>query len=254
MLRNLLSLARFGLVAPLAVIFACLGLATAAPSTAGATNQPVSAAEASAFAAVPAPPGHAASVSAWQQWAAAQRQAMESATWSSIEAQEGAHLVSLQFLPVTDPGPTAPAGITTIAVGMVTSPAVTSASPAVAAGGDPTHCEAVKDGTGCINSRAVSGGGEIQATYEYTQSGSITGRLDLGRGGCPGTYIAQLSGLVLTMTRRPRSHTDRSTTPTHGLRPSSTAATQISAACAPHTDVKRFFGFERGLMRGSAIA
>lgn len=177
MMRNLRSLVRIGLLAPLAVIVACLGLAAAAPSIAGATSQPANPAEASAFAAVPAPPSHTASVAAWQQWAAAQRQAMESATWSSIEAAEGDHLLSLQFLQVTDPSPTAPAGITTIAVGMVTSPEATSASPAVAAGSDPTHCEAVKDGTGCINSRAVSGGGEIQATYEYTASGSITGRL-----------------------------------------------------------------------------
>jgi hypothetical protein len=197
-MRNLLSILRIGLLAPVAVILACLGLAAAAPSTAGAASPPASAAEASAFAAVPAPPSQTASVSAWQQWAAAQRHAMESATWSSIEAAEGAHLVSLQFLPVTARSPTAPAGITTIAVGMVTSPGATGANPAVAAGSDPTHCEPVKDGTGCINSRAVSGGGEIQATYEYTASGSITGRLDLGRGGCPGTYIAQLSGLVLT--------------------------------------------------------
>lgn len=198
MMRNLRSLVRIVLLAPLGLILACLGLAAVAPSIAGAAGQPASAAEASAFAAVPAPPGKTASVATWQQWAAAQRQAMQSATWSSIEAAEGAHLVNLQFLQVTDPGPTAPAGITTIAVGMVTSPEVTSASPAVPAGSDPTHCEPVKDGTGCINSRAVSGGGEIQATYEYTASGSITGRLDLGRGGCPGTYIAQLSGLVLT--------------------------------------------------------
>lgn len=176
----------------------CLGLVASGSSVAGAADQAGYTSEAALFASVPAPPSPSASAATWQQWAAMQREAMESATWAGIEAAQGSQLTRLTLLAGPTPGTPAGITVTTIAVGMVVTPTAVASNRAVPSTPDNiTHCTPVKHGTGCINALTETSGTVIQATYEYQQTGAMTGRLDLGEGGCPGTFIRQFSGLTL---------------------------------------------------------
>lgn len=168
------------------------GTASAAP-----TSDPI--------ATVSQAPSAGAPLSAWQDWAAAQRSVMTVSGWAqslSSSLSPDCTVSNLQVIPVVSNGKNGiPAGIVTDAVGgsircandsangSVTNAPV-SASPATSSScpvQDTGTSKSITDGVLCVGTYTYLGNPNFMAaSYKNTSSVSPYGQVQLGVGGCPG--------------------------------------------------------------------
>ncbi len=142
-------------------------------------------------------PSPGASLTVWDAWAAAQKQAIESQPYAQLVTAQGLILRKLYFVNVPN-APGIPAGVTTTAAVVIassagaSSPNVTAAPTSAALA---TNCSGFSNGLGsaCIDAYYNSG-----LYWEATSELYVAtdGKLNLGDGGCPGQRDVVTTGLV----------------------------------------------------------
>lgn len=148
-------------------------------------------------------PGIQAPITTWQNWEIAQRQSMETTTWSTQVEQEGMRLLSVEYV-TAGPSSGAPPGVTTTAAVV----SYESASPVWTARSSPStpipppagggRCTAITDGSACVRSANGTGGYTVNASYTYQAAGTIRGHVEMTKGGCPGSLVKNGSNQTFT--------------------------------------------------------
>jgi len=168
---------------------------------------------ASVTASVPSMPSAGSSLQEWADWSKADASWAKSLPLASALSAQGRHLVQYSLIPDV-PVYGAPAGVTQTAIAGVIAPASTSdplttlpgqphsgqqsaiqpTSPTIAATDPSTCAEVTGPGDDCISADDST----ITASYTYLGSGSITGHVESGGGGCPGNAGLETPNVALS--------------------------------------------------------
>lgn len=152
--------------------------------------------------AVPAPPANGASLSQWQEWAAAQSQAMQTANWAQAVANIGCQLESVGYVPVdssSDPGVPTPPGVITTGVGLLMSCPSSSTSASTSLDSVPLNGACGNVGgpaSQCVGPATYNGNPNyVSDSYLYKGSGTIKGHLELSDDG-PNAQSCSVGALI----------------------------------------------------------